>query len=83
MIERCREAFPVRMMCRCLRVSSSGYYGWRDRPLSTRARENQRLLDRVRALHAQSDGVPGAGRIRGDLRDEGERWNYLNRKGRT
>ena len=27
MIERCREAFPVRLMCRCLKVSPSGYYG--------------------------------------------------------
>ena len=26
MIERCREAFPVRLMCRCLKVSPSGYY---------------------------------------------------------
>ena len=71
MIERCRDAFPVRMMCRCLRVSPSGYYGWRDRPLSPRAKENQRLLDRIRVLHAQSDGVLGAGRIQDDLHDEG------------
>jgi transposase-like protein len=27
MIQRCREAFPIRLMCRCLRVSVSGYYG--------------------------------------------------------
>ena len=26
MIERCRDAFPVRLMCRCLKVSSSGYF---------------------------------------------------------
>ncbi len=72
MIERCREAFPVRMMCRCLRVSPSGYYGWRGRPLSLRARENKRLLDRIRVLHAESDGVLGAPRIWDDLREEGE-----------
>jgi len=28
MIQRCRHAFPIRMMCRCVRVSPSGYYGW-------------------------------------------------------
>ena len=26
MIDRCREAFPVRMMCNQLQVSPSGYY---------------------------------------------------------
>ena len=46
MIQRCREAFPIRMMCRCLRVSPSGYYGWVSRPLSARAQENARLLAR-------------------------------------
>jgi len=73
MIDRCRDAFPVRMMCRCLRVSPSGYYGWRDRPMSERAKDNVRLLDRIRALHAESDGVLGSPRIWEDLRYEGER----------
>lgn len=72
MIERCREAYPVRLMCRCLKVSPGGFYDWLDRPLSSRARENQRLLERIRVLHAQSDKVLGAGRIWDDLRDEGE-----------
>lgn len=72
MIERCRDAFPVRMMCRCLRVSPSGYYDWRDRPLSARAVENERLLVRIRSLHTESDGVLGAPRIWDDLRHEGE-----------
>ena len=26
-IDRCREAYPIRPMCRCLKVSPSGYYG--------------------------------------------------------
>ena len=72
MLERCREAFPIRLMCRCLKVSPSGYYGWRDRPLSARARDNQRLLARIEALHAGADGVLGASRIGEDLRYAGE-----------
>lgn len=72
MIERCRETFPIRMMCRCLDVSPSGYYGWRVRPLSARDRDNQRLLRRIEALHIDSDGVLGAGRIWEDLRFAGE-----------
>ena len=31
MIERCRDEFPIRLMCRCLRVSASGYYDWSKR----------------------------------------------------
>lgn len=81
MLERCREAFPVRLMCRCLKVSPSGYYGWRNRPLSARARDNQRLLGRIAALHAGSDGVLGAPRIWEDLRYEGESCS-LNRVAR-
>lgn len=72
MIDRCRDAFPVRMMCRCLEVSPSGYYGWRNRPLSARARDNQRLLKRIRWHHAESDGVLGSPRIWDELRYEGE-----------
>lgn len=72
MIERCREAFPIRMMCRCLDVSASGYYDWRERPPSRREIDNQRLLSRIEALHAESDGVLGAGRIWEDLRYAGE-----------
>ena len=72
MIERCRDAFPVRMMCRCLRVSPSGYYGWRDRPASDRERANKRLLVRIRSLHAESDGVFGSPRMRDELRYLGE-----------
>ena len=72
MIDRCREAFPVRMMCRCLKVSSSGYYDWRDRPLSARDLDNERLLKEIRVLHAESDGVLGAPRMCDELRYGGE-----------
>jgi putative transposase len=72
MIERCREAFPVRLMCRCLRVSASGYYGWRDRPASQRRQSNERLLARIRSLHAESDGVFGSPRMWEELRYLGE-----------
>ena len=72
MIDRCREAFPVRLMCRCLRVSASGYYGWRDRPASQRRQSNERLLARIRSLHAESDGVFGSPRMWEELRYLGE-----------
>ena len=72
MIERCRDAFPIQMMCRCLKVSPAGYYAWRRRPMSERARDNLRLLGRIEELHEDSDGVKGSPRIWEDLRYEGE-----------
>lgn len=72
MIERCRDEFPIRLMCRCLRVSTSGYYGWSKRLPSARQRDNERLLERMRELHEDSRGVLGAGRMREDLVAEGE-----------
>lgn len=73
MIDRCRDAFPIRLMCRCLKVSPSGYYGWRGRPLSARARANQELLLRIEDLHQGSDGVMGAPRIWEELQYAGVR----------
>jgi putative transposase len=72
MIERCRDAFPVRLMCRCLKVSASGYYGWRERPASRRKQSNKQLLVRIRSLHAESDGVFGSPRMWEELRYLGE-----------
>jgi putative transposase len=72
MIERCRDAFPIRMMCRCLKVAPSGYYDWRGRPPSPRTLDNERLLGKIRIMHAESDGVLGAPRICDELRYTGE-----------
>ena len=63
--------FPVHAMCRVLRVSTSGFYAWQDRPESARAAANGELLERIRVLHAASDRTYGMPRIRADLEDEG------------
>lgn len=81
MIERCREAFPVAMMCRSLKVSSSGYYGWRQRKPSQRQQANSRLLRQIRTIHAESDGVFGSPRIWEELLYKGQACS-LNRVAR-
>jgi putative transposase len=71
MIERCRDAFPIRMMCNQLKVSSSGYYDWKKRQPGKRALANAHIFKRIESLHADSDGVMGAPRIWEELRYEG------------
>ena len=71
MIERCRAAFPIRLMCRSLQVSASGYYDWRERGPSPREKANDQLLCHIRRLHADSEGVLGAPRVWEELQYAG------------
>lgn len=58
-------------MCRVLEVSTSGFYDWRERPLSSRALEDRRLTERICEIHEQSRGTYGACRVHAALRREG------------
>ena len=60
-------------MCRVLEVSTSGYYAWRNREPSQRAREDADLLERIRASHKLSRGTYGVPRVYEDLIAEGIR----------
>ena len=70
-IDRRRIRYPVRLMCRLLRVSPSGYYAWRVRPESRRAAYDRELTRAIRRLHAESDGTYGSPRIHAELIAEG------------
>ena len=61
--------FQIRRMCQVLEVSASGYYAWLNRPESTRARENRRLVVEIKAIHKEKHGVYGSPRIYAELKD--------------
>ena len=63
----------VRTMCRVLRVSASGYYDWLDRAPSRRVIDDAVMVERIRAIHADSDGTYGMPRVRAELIDQGVR----------
>jgi putative transposase len=64
--------FDVRMMCRLLEVTPSGYYAWLKQPQSQRATDNARLLKLIRASFDASNGIYGSPRVFLDLRETGE-----------
>jgi putative transposase len=59
--------------CEALGVSRPGYYAWRRRPESTRAREDRRLAVKVRESFELGRTYYGSPRILKDLKAEGER----------
>jgi len=66
-----QACYPVATMARVLKVSSSGYYAWRKRGPSKRAREDTMLQERMKAIHAKSRETYGAPRIHAELRADG------------
>jgi putative transposase len=72
-IERHRGEFPVVLMCRVLEVTRSGFYAWRTREPSARARKDQRLRIEVRVIHRKAKGRYGSPRIHQELQARGER----------
>ena len=70
-ITRHRDEFEVRLMCRVLAVSPSGYYASRKRPSSWHALIDEILMARVRIIYDESGETYGAPRMHRDLQAEG------------
>jgi putative transposase len=71
-IDQQRERFAVELICRTLGVSPSAYYQRATGERSARAIEDERLLGRVRELHAANYHAYGARRMWKALGREGE-----------
>ena len=67
MISENAGRFPVRWMCRQLKVSCSGYYAWKCRDDAARRVEERHLRLKIRGFHAASRGTYGSPRIHRDL----------------
>lgn len=66
-VERHRGRWPVRLMCRVLRVSPGGYYDWRGRPQSIRAARHDALVVSIRAIHGEVKARYGSPRMHAEL----------------
>ncbi len=71
LVEAEKANHKVGTMCRVLKVSKSGYYGWRHRPPSARDRADAALAERIGRVHRDSRGTYGAPRVHAELRSLG------------
>ena len=70
-MEAHRDEFPVTRMCQVLRVSSSGYYASRGRPLSQREQDNQGIVNQIKEIHTVSRETYGSPRVHAALVRQG------------
>jgi transposase InsO family protein len=67
----------ITILCRCLRVTRSGFYAWQHRPESTHARDDRRLTVLVRVSFEASKHRYGSPRVHEDLIEQHE---HVSRK---
>ncbi len=65
-----KASFPVRTLCRVLKVSRQGYYAWANRSPSERAREDQAIGEKIESIHAKSRGTYGSPRVHRALKKQ-------------
>ena len=67
-----KARYPIARMCVWLEVSPSGYYDWRDRPLSATAERRKHLAALIQAIFDESEGTYGYRRVHAALARHGE-----------
>ena len=70
MIAAEKANYPVSVMCRALQVNRTSFHDWERRAPSDRALGDAWLIDKIKTIHANSDGTYGARRVHAELRLE-------------
>jgi putative transposase len=70
--EDAEEAYPVAFMCKNLHVSRSGYYEWKERPLSMSAARREQLKLMIIAIFDANHGTYGYRRVHAVLTQSGQ-----------
>ena len=71
MMKELRRDYPVRLLCRILGVSRSGYHAWLTRKPSRRALARERLKVAAQAAHQRTRQTYGARRLQHELTADG------------
>lgn len=72
-IECEKATHSIVLLCRTLAVSVSGFYAWRNRAPSARARRDAELTEQIVRIHEESRQTYGAPRIHAELLEVGIR----------
>jgi putative transposase len=72
-VEAQKANYRISRMCKALKVSKSGFYGWRDRTPSARAQADALLSEQIARIHRESRETYGAPRIHFELQTLGVR----------
>jgi transposase InsO family protein len=70
-IDANKKAWPIRLMCKVLNVSSSGFYEWFKRPESAQDLSNKKLDEEIREVFEDHKQRYGAPRVTVELNDRG------------
>ena len=68
-----KAEYGVALVCRCLAVSSAGFYAWHRRRPSDRDEADRRLAVEIAAAHTASSRTYGSPRIHEELQAQGHR----------
>ena len=72
LIEEHEQRWPVSAMCRVLKVTRGGFYKWRKRPTSARAKRNEQLVAKIRKVYQENRELYGSPRVHRALLIDGE-----------
>ena len=64
--------WPLRRMGKVLQVHPSGFYAWKQKPISVRAKDDQRISGMIKQCWLKSGAAYGYRKVTSDLRDLGE-----------
>ena len=69
---RSPDRWPVRVICRVLKVARSGFYAWLKRKPSRRQVHQQKLLEKIQVVHRENRELYGSPRVHRALLIDGE-----------
>jgi putative transposase len=62
--------FPVSLLCTVMGVTRQGFYAWKRREPCRRELADRELCERIRQVHAETEGIYGSPRVHAELRLE-------------